>query len=398
MEPDAASRLTARKRRALGLIAFSLIALAAASLTWIVPGLRESSKATGATPASQTPSPLPIYPSAYEFATISTGWAVLARPAETRVFNTADGGKHWKPSGRFAGSYGATIQFLDTTHGFVVATNPQHVYRTTDGGAHWTEIVMPEDRAYYMTFTDRRRGSVLGPSRPPNPVPVIYTTDDGGDTWRRLPDPPADSYGSVFRNSEAWLSATSSGPPHVYTSYDGGVSWIKVDLPRPPGPASTGPTYANAQVTVLPGAGVTVAVLVGPSCGKPAPCPSSDAAQFVSFDRGNTWTSIPQPPPAFNYRDIVYQDAQHWWAIGSGSLFKSSNAGQTWQQISTATPLPPPPPQFVLHVIDSQHAWVELSMLMSATGGANYRMSTVIVTGDGGLTWTRVTPPKITQT
>src|SRR6202171_3574781 len=110
MEPDGAGRLNARKRRAVGLIAFSLLALAAASLTWLVPSLGQIGKShTGvANPCAQLP-PRQIYPSTYEFATMSTGWAVFARPTETAVFKTVDGGKSWRPSGRRAGRYGATL-------------------------------------------------------------------------------------------------------------------------------------------------------------------------------------------------------------------------------------------------------------------------------------------------
>jgi photosystem II stability/assembly factor-like uncharacterized protein len=394
MEPEPVSRLTGRKRRAVGLIAISLLALGAAGMTWIVPTLHLGDPKTTAGQVLPVPSPQ-IFPSTYEFATMSIGWAVFARPTETTVFKTVDGGKHWRPSGRLAASYGASMHFLDTTHGFVVTGNPQHVYRTTDGGAHWIEMVMPEERTYSMTFTDRRRGSLLAPPRPPNlSLPVTYTTDDGGDTWRRLPDPPADSYGPVFRNAEAWLSSNSSGSLHVYTSYDGGLSWSPVDVPRPPAsqPVSKGPVFANAQVTLLPGAGVAVYVAVGPSCGKPAPCLSSDDAQFVSFDRGNTWTAVPPPPKAFSYRDIVYQDAVHWWAMASGSVFKSSNSGQTWELVSSVGE--GSGPAVVLHVIDSQHAWAEISVFQTRAGGS-YRASAVAFTTDGGLSWKAVTPPKV---
>ena len=139
MEPGStASRLTARKRRAVALIAISVFALAAAGLTWIGPTLHlgdaANSKTTGANPVSTTPSPPPIVPTTYQFASLSVGWAVVTRPLETKVFKTVDGGKHWRLASQLAGSYGATIHFLDTTYGFLVTGNPGRVYRTTDGG------------------------------------------------------------------------------------------------------------------------------------------------------------------------------------------------------------------------------------------------------------------------
>jgi photosystem II stability/assembly factor-like uncharacterized protein len=356
-------------------------------MTWIVPTLHLGEPKAPAGQVRPVPLPPRIVPSAYEFATMSVGWAVVARPTETIVFKTTDGGKNWRQSGRLAAGFGATMQFLDTTHGFLLTGNPQHLYRTTDGGAHWTELAIPDERTSGISFTDRRRGSSL------NGLRIAYTTDDGGDTWRRLPDSPEDSYGPVFRNSEAWLStrASASSALHVYWSYDRGLTWAPVDVPRPPARESTGPILSNAQVTLLPGAGVAVLVSVGPSCGKPAPCAAPDEAQYVSFDRGKTWTAVPPPRPEISYRDIVYQDAMHWWAIGSGSLFKSSNSGQTWEYISS---IQQPQEWIVLHVIDAQHAWVQISTFQTRAGGS-FRVSAVAVTTDGGLSWTRVLPPQV---
>jgi len=137
MEPGStASRLTPRQRRAVGLIAISVFALATAGLSWIAPGLHLGEPSTSKTATSQVApvaTPPATYPTMYDFATLSVGWAVVARPLETTVFKTVDGGKHWRLQSRLGGSYSATIQFVDTTHGFVVTGNPNRLYRTTDG-------------------------------------------------------------------------------------------------------------------------------------------------------------------------------------------------------------------------------------------------------------------------
>jgi photosystem II stability/assembly factor-like uncharacterized protein len=397
MEPDAAIRLTARKRRAVGLIAVSVLAIAAAGWTWIVPTLHLGDAAkpkTIAAGSAPSPAPAPVLPTTYDFATASIGWAVVARPAETKVFKTADGGKHWRPVSPLAGSYGATIQFLDDTHGFAVTSGPNRVYRTTDGGAHWTQTVVPEGEPYSATFTDRRRGSLL--SLVARGHPVLYTTEDAGDTWRVLPDPPQDSYGPVFRNAEAWLSTTGPSPDalHVYTSEDRGLTWSPVAVPRPSvsRSSSAGPTFFNAEVRLLPGAGVAVIVSVGPGCGKPAPCPAADQGKFVSFDHGRTWSAVPTPPSAFNFRDIVYQDSVHWWALGSDSLFKSSDGGQTWQFTSSVAQRPQGGSN--LRVFDAKHAYTQYSTTIQDRR-ETFRMSSVFTTSDGGLTWTRVSPPQL---
>jgi photosystem II stability/assembly factor-like uncharacterized protein len=397
MEPGPASRLTARKRRAVALIAISVFALAVAGLTWIGPTLHPGEaaklKTITADPVSTTPSPQALLPTMYDFANMSAGWAVIARPTGTTVFKTVDGGKRWIVASRLAGSVDATIQFVDTTHGFVVTANPNRLYRTTDGGAHWTLAVMPGETLSRITFTDARYGSAWVPPVFPN-YWGLYTTEDGGDTWHQLRDVPQDSFDPVFRGPEAWLSAHASPPGrlHVYTSVDRGLGWSIVDVPRPPAfqPVSAGPQFFTAQVNLLPGGGVAVLLSVGTECQKSTPCVRPDEILFSSFDRGGSWTGVPPPPSAFTFRDIAYQDSVHWWALGQGSLFKSSDAGHTWQLVSSTAP----PGRPVLHVVDSQHAWAQLPTVTQTKDGA-FAVSAVVATGDGGLSWTRVQPPKI---
>ncbi|HEY8862663.1 MAG TPA: hypothetical protein VIO37_00640 [Candidatus Dormibacteraeota bacterium] len=209
-----------------------------------------------------------------------------------------------------------------------------------------------------------------------------------------LPDLPHDAFEPVFRGPEAWLSAHASPPGrlHVYTSFDRGLAWSSVEVPRPPAfqPAPSGPLFFTAQVNLLPGTGVAVFLQFGAECQKSGPCFRPDEVLFVSFDRGATWIGVPPPPAAFSFRDIAYEDAAHWWALGAGSLFKSSDAGQTWQQISSTAP----PGRPVLHVFDARRAWAQLSLFMP-TNAAGFQTSAVVVTNDGGLSWTRVSPPTL---
>jgi photosystem II stability/assembly factor-like uncharacterized protein len=392
-----ASGLTARKRRAVGLIAISLLALALAGLTWIAPsvhlGEQAKPKPITARHFSPTPSLPTVYPTMYDFASMSVGWAVVAVPVETKVFKTVDGGRHWRLLSRLGGSYSATIQFVDTTHGFVVTARPHRLYRTTDGGAHWALAAMPAETDNGIVFTDTLNGSAWVPPVFPN-YWTLYTTEDGGDTWRRLPDLPRGAVEPVFRGPEAWLSVYASQPGkfYVYASVDRGLAWSPVELALPAGiqPATAAPQFFNAQVNLMPGAGVAVSVLFGAECGKGSACARPDQAQFVSFDRGGTWARVSALPGAFSFHDIAYQDVTHWWALGAGSLFKTSDAGQTWQQVNSMAPSG----QSVLHVVDAQHAWAQLTTFVQTNDGVIH-LSAVVVTNDGGLSWSRVPQPQL---
>ena len=97
--------------------------------------------------------------------------------------------------------------------------------------------------------------------------------------------------------------------------------------------------------------------------------------EAVTFDGGATWRYV-QPPPG----PVAYQDLSHWWATEGTILFKSSDAGQTWTQVTNKLP----DSQYLLYVLDSSHAWASVSVL----GGYGLAFS-----GDGGLHWTRATVP-----
>ncbi|HEV2033866.1 MAG TPA: hypothetical protein VGU71_06665 [Candidatus Dormibacteraeota bacterium] len=398
MEPSPASRLTARKRRAVGLIAFSVLALAVASLAWIVPGLHQGDTANPITRAA-TPSLPPSYPITYAFVNRSLGWAEVARPGGgSTIFKTEDGGNHWSQLTTLVGNWIGTLQFVDPTHGFVLTSHPNQLYRTTDGGAHWVPIAIPQGQTGGITFADARLGWSVVPPASPSQLPAIYLTTDGGDTWVHFSDLPQDTYGLVLRGSEAWLSAQGyeAGRLHVYASFDNGLTWTSRAVPRPPGSVAeaANPPAFFARVALLPGSGVMVFVSTGPMCQKSAnPCSIYDVAEFASFDGGSTWTYVPPPPG--EYFDSGYEDARHWWAAVGGTFYKSSDAGRTWKQIPGVLL---PPGRYSFHFFDSQHAWVQVSTpVVDSQDPEQVRryFSMLLFTSDAGLHWVKVNSPKL---
>jgi len=203
----------------------------------------------------------------------------------------------------------------------------------------------------------------------------LYVTRDAGSSWQPLPTPPADaSQLRLRRPSEAWMTGFESGPPHVYTSNDVGQSWQRHDLPSPPGEPWDPGSYFQPTVELLPQAGVVASV--GPQGGAPP---------FIatSFDGGVSWRQVLLPGGA-----LAYQDSFHWWAIGGRSLFKTSDAGQTWIEVIDALPDWMYRPN--LYIVDPTHAWVSVSVpaSLSAPGGSG-----LAFTDDGGLHWTRTQVP-----
>jgi hypothetical protein len=211
-----------------------------------------------------------------------------------------------------------------------------------------------------VTFSDLNHGWAL---TSPN---VLYATLDGANSWLRLPDPPADAESLAFRRpTDVWIGGDGAGIPHLYSSSDAGATWHKYDLPPPPGRTWDVGPYLPMSVELLPGMGLVASFYA-----------LNSAQLATSLDDGATWSYVQRPPG-----QVAYQDPLHWWAIASTMLFKSSDAGQTWIQVTDTLPNW----GYIPRVIDSQHAWAVISPALSGYGLA--------LSSDGGLQWTQANVP-----
>ncbi len=357
----------------MGLGALALIGIAAAGFAYLRANATLPSEQTNGVPSTN---PLQVTTNQtirYDFVTPSEGWAAENElgpsdgAGQFRVFRTVDAARHWTlqlvgPSS-YPGFTQLSVQFFDQKQGFMEVGLPVELYRTDDGGAHWQTVALPTTPMDVITFSDLNHGwSLTAPNG-------LYATVDGGNTWQKLPDPPADAYYLAFRRpTEAWMGSLGPGPPHVYASTDMGLTWQRHDLPPPPG-----------RIWDTSGSGTTVQLL--PEIGAVASTESgitgsSEIDLFTSFDAGSTWRFVP-PSPGY----ISYQDAFHWWAIQGRVLSKSSDAGQTWGQISDALP----DWQILPDILDSKHAWSAI-----VVGGFG-----LALTSDGGLHWSRANVPQL---
>lgn len=370
-----------RRRRAAVVIAAALLAIAATGIVYLRANTTLTTKQTTGAPTAN-PLLATLYPVSYDFVTPSLGWAVEngfvpgASSGQWEVFRTTDGAKHWnfQLTGQSSGPGFTKIsaQFFDPTHGFIVVSVPSagdQLYRTIDGGDHWRAITLPAPPSVVVTFSDASHGWTLAQANPQSgQLFNLYATTDNGETWQRLPDPPGDAYYLAFRGAtEAWMGSLGPGIPHVYVSTDAGFSWQRHDLPPPPG-RTWDASGSGTTVQLLPRIGAIATTGNGVR--------SSEIDLFTTLDTDSTWRYLPPPPGV-----VGYEDARHWWAIRGSVLSKSSDAGLTWSQITSALP----DWQFIPHVLDSRHAWAELTVV----GGYGLAKSS-----DGGLHWTRAAVPQ----
>jgi photosystem II stability/assembly factor-like uncharacterized protein len=411
-----------RTRRALTLIAVSLVALVCTGLVYLHPSLPAPAQVAALSSRYTV--------SAVEFVDPLTGWvAAQFESGNVAVLHTADGGETWTRQMSAAGNgHPQYLKFFDSHFGvFALLGGTPVLYRTSDGGASWRALPALGEGASVLSwsFVDEDHGFMLAraggeantsPSR-------LYRTQDGGWSWTDIGAPvaaPDQAYQIHFSFlTTGWL-ATSGPAPVAYKTDDFGYTWTRVPLPAPAGgwphagqffvgvqPTSGG--GALASVVYFPpvrgrsGVGgsirafppLTVRVFDGGkpdtytyttvldrlSIGGKAGAQAPNETVLSTVDNGATWASI-QPPSASGA--IGYFDAADWWWVGAGSWSKSADGGLSWtdpRNIGVVEPLPGS-----LQLLDRAHAW------FAATTA---RRPFLEATDDAGVHWRMVTLPPI---
>ncbi|HJV23612.1 MAG TPA: hypothetical protein VJ570_12990 [Holophagaceae bacterium] len=301
----------------------------------------------------------------------SVAWATGARGT---VLRTVDG-THWEPR-PVPGAEGLDfrdVHSLDARRAWILAAGPGtlgRIYRTADGGTTWTlQFTNAEPQGFLdaLAFWDPQHGIALGDVL--RGRFQVLTTEDGGATWKPLPDaalPPALDGEGAFAASgtclitsgaaEAWFVTGGARVSRVFHSPDRGRTWTVSEAPvaavapsqglfsvaaRPGGPALvvggdylqkaapgiTGARSEDGGRTWIPMAldpsGFHSAVTAVP--GTPGTFLSLGlAGTGLSRDGGRTWTALDRTP----FNAVAFADPQHGWAVGpKGTL--AAYAGPT---------------------------------------------------------------------
>jgi photosystem II stability/assembly factor-like uncharacterized protein len=293
-----------------------------------------------------------------------TVYAVLA---DGGVIKTTNGGTTWStPTPNTVGIFMYNISFLNATTGFVVGSQAG-LYRTTNAGTTWDTLPRPQvDWAYYQMkiISPTEIYAVGDPS-------FLYKSTNLGTTWTSLPIIPL--AGGPSETLE-WFSLEKQGTVLtlagtygiIAKSTDGGNTWSSNHVQLT--------TQLRFDIQVVPGTRNVVAV--GRQSG------AGLKSVFRSSNAGDSWTSIDIGVTS-DLNALSMVNSQIGYACGTNSqVVKTTNGGLTWAAVTR-----PHATNYTLQTlefIDANTGWVGVNFA-AVTGGNIFK------TTDGGTTWTQQT-------
>ncbi|MGD0004905.1 MAG: hypothetical protein ABSE06_11840 [Anaerolineaceae bacterium] len=338
------------------------------------------------------------------------GWAVGTgvNDKNDHILRTQDGGATWidtTPSEPFDPSAAlpkqATSFFLDAGHAWVTyqylggpaSATPPLIWFTADGGQNWATsapLDVGQGGDFYvpgvLQFTDQLHGWLLvhAGNGMNHDYVFIFSTQDGGKTWKRIVDPWMDNLdmsctktGLAFADpSNGLVTGDCNGVVpnsiYLYRTVDGGNTWTPVRLPIPAKLPDIYTNEDNVCGSYSPGFSGQSGWLVvkcngfGPGV--------AQTFLYTSANAGKTWSSH-SLPALIDF--VQFLNPGTGWFSGGGRVYQTGDGGQTWQPVSGLGG------EGQLDFIDQTAGWMIAKTSDSIT---------LVQTKDGGASWTQLKP------
>lgn len=303
---------------------------------------QESGGAAGAPPWRAQASPVSVELRGLSVVSERVAWASGAKGT---VVRTVDG-ETWTVvpvAGAEALDF-RDIEAWDESTAVAMSIGPgasSNVYKTTDGGLAWRRVFAntePEGFWDAIAFWDRRRGALFG-----DPVRgrfQVFTTEDGGESWKPVPDaglPMALPGEGAFAASGSCL-VTGPGKrmafvtggaseSRVFASADGGRTFRVSTSPVPAGAASKGlfsVVWLDDKTLLTVGGDYKLPALPG-------------VKASVSADGGARWSPVVAAPGFLSSVVRGPGGEAAVVAVGLAGTGISSDGGRSWKAVD-ATP------------------------------------------------------------
>ncbi len=192
---------------------------------------------------------------------------------------------------------------------------------------------------------------------------VILNSDDNGQTWKKINSGILNDFGRVqFTSSQTGYIMGQS--QQMLKTEDGGNTWFPLALPPSPqyAPGLTNMYFVSDSVGYV----ITNSNAYNPS------------SIFKTTNGGRTWNQLSYTSYLGNFYSVWFTDANTGFICGSsGTLLHTTDGGNTWQAIT-------------ITAVGSNTAFSNIAFVSAAVGYMTSSAGDILQTKDGGNTWARI--------